>query len=100
MLQTLRLGPVIVDRSRYLPPIVRPLVQAAERGDDIVAPLLAIVRRFGFDDFTYATANYHLRPDSPAKNAGVGVNALTHDFDQALRPQGSANDIGACETAS
>jgi DNA-binding CsgD family transcriptional regulator len=64
VLQTLRLGPVIVDRSRYLPPVIRPLVQAAERGDDIVAPLLAIVRRFGFDDFTYATANYHLRPDN------------------------------------
>lgn len=64
MLNTLHLGPVIVDRSRYLPPTVRPLVQAAERGDDIVPPLRAIVRRFGFDDFTYATASYHLRPDN------------------------------------
>ena len=64
MLKVLHLGPVIVDRSRYLPPVVRPLVQAAERGDDIIAPLQAIVRRFGFDDFTYATANYHLRPDN------------------------------------
>jgi hypothetical protein len=48
----------------------------------------------------YADKDYHLRPDSPAKNAGVAVNALTHDFDQALRPQGGANDIGACEIAS
>ena len=45
VLKVLHLGPVIVDRSRYLPPVVRPLVHAAERGDDIIAPLQAIVRR-------------------------------------------------------
>jgi DNA-binding CsgD family transcriptional regulator len=41
-----------------------PLVRAAARGDDIVAPLQDIVRAFGFDSFMYATANYHRRPDN------------------------------------
>lgn len=64
MLQPLRLGPVSVDRARYLPPLLLPLVHAAARGDDIVPELLAVVRAFGFDSFMYATANYHLRPDN------------------------------------
>ena len=64
MLQPLRLGPVAVDRARYLPPLLLPLVHAAARGDDIVPELLAVVRAFGFDSFMYATANYHLRPDN------------------------------------
>ena len=64
MLQPLRLGPVAVDRARYLPPMLMPLVNAAARGDDIVAEVQALVRAFGFDSFMYATANYHLRPDN------------------------------------
>ena len=64
MLQPLRLGPVAIDRARYLPPILLPLVQAAARGDDIVPELQTLVRGFGFDSFMYATANYHLRPDN------------------------------------
>ena len=64
MLQPLRLGPVAVDRTRYLPPLLLPLVHAAPRGDDIVPALQAVVRAFGFDTFMYATANYHLRPDN------------------------------------
>ena len=64
MLRPLRLGPIAVDRTRYLPPMLAPLVDAATRGDDIVPALHAIVRGFGFDGFMYATANYHLRPDN------------------------------------
>lgn len=64
MLKPLHLGPVAIDRSRYLPPMLLPLVKAASRGDDLVPPLVDIVRGFGFDSFMYATANYHLRPDN------------------------------------
>jgi DNA-binding CsgD family transcriptional regulator len=64
VLHPLRLGPVAVDRERYLPPMLLPLVRAAARGDDIVPALQAVVRSFGFDSFMYATANYHLRPDN------------------------------------
>ena len=64
MLQSLRLGPIAVDRARYLPPMLAPLVDAAVRGADIAPALEAIVRGFGFDSFMYATANYHLRPDN------------------------------------
>jgi len=64
VLQPLRLGPVAIDRARYLPPILLPLVKAAARGDDIVPELQTLVRGFGFDSFMYATANYHLRPDN------------------------------------
>ena len=64
VLHPLRLGPVAVDRARYLPPLLLPLVRAATRGDDIVPALKKVVRAFGFDSFMYATANYHLRPDN------------------------------------
>jgi len=64
VLQPLRLGPVTIDRARYMPPLLLPLVRAAARGDDIVPEIEAVVRAFGFDSFMYATANYHLRPDN------------------------------------
>jgi len=62
--QNLRLAPVVVDRSRYLPPMLLPLVKAAKRGDDIVPALLTAVHGLGFSTFGYATANYHVRPDN------------------------------------
>jgi len=64
VLHPLRLGPVAIDRARYLPPPLLPLVRAAARGDDIVPEIQAVVRGYGFDSFMYATANYHLRPDN------------------------------------
>lgn len=64
MLTPLRLTPVTFDRSRYLPPPLLELIEAAGRGGDLVPAVLAIVRRFGFDGFLYATAGYHLRPNN------------------------------------
>ena len=64
MFQHLRLAPVVVDRSRYLPPILLPLVKAAKRGDDMLPVLLTAVHSLGFGTFGYATANYHVRPDN------------------------------------
>jgi DNA-binding CsgD family transcriptional regulator len=39
-------------------------VQAATNEKEVAPTVLAIVRRLGFDDFTYATARYHLRPNN------------------------------------
>jgi hypothetical protein len=64
MLTPLRLTPVQVDRTKYLPPLLLELVEAAEIGGDLVPAVLAIVRKLGFDGFLYATASYHLRPNN------------------------------------
>lgn len=64
MLTPLRLAPTRIDRSRYLPPMLLPLIEAAETGADLVPALLKVVQRFGFDSFMYATASYHLRPNN------------------------------------
>src|SRR5439155_22365555 len=57
VLQPLHLGHVTIDRARYLPPLLLPLVRAAARGDDIVPEVEAVVRAFGSDSFMYVTAN-------------------------------------------
>ena len=53
MLQTLRLGPAHVVGSEVLPPLLSPLVRAAEFGADLVPEIQSITRQFGFDSFTY-----------------------------------------------
>jgi hypothetical protein len=42
-------------------------------------------------------ADYHLKPGSPAIDAGVLLNEVTQDLEGQPRPQGSAYDIGAYE---
>ncbi|HUV67651.1 MAG TPA: right-handed parallel beta-helix repeat-containing protein [Sedimentisphaerales bacterium] len=41
--------------------------------------------------------DYHLRPDSPAVDAGITLENVVNDFDSNPRPQGTAYDIGAYE---
>lgn len=62
MLQTLRLGSVRLDPTRLLPPVLLPLVHAAERGFDLVPEIESITRHFGFDSFMYGVATSRL-PD-------------------------------------
>ena len=64
MLTPLRLTPLRVDRSKYLPPLLLELIEAAEKGGDLVPAVRAVVRKLGFDGFMYATASYHLRPNN------------------------------------
>jgi DNA-binding CsgD family transcriptional regulator len=64
VLTPLRLTPISVDRSRYLPPLLLELIETAERGGDVLPAVLTIVRKLGFDGFLYATASYHLRPNN------------------------------------
>jgi hypothetical protein len=49
-----------------------------------------------------ATDDYHLRSDSPARDAGVNLHdrGVVDDHDGVARPQGSAYDIGAYELRS
>ncbi len=41
--------------------------------------------------------DFHLKPGSPAINAGAKISLVTQDFSGAPRPQGAAYDIGAYE---
>jgi parallel beta-helix repeat protein len=41
--------------------------------------------------------NFHLRPDSPAIDAGQSLASVVDDFDDNPRPQGAGYDIGAYE---
>ena len=62
MLQPLRLGSLEgVKASHLVPPIVQPLVRAAQRGDDVAPIVLAIAEGFGFDGFMYG-ASLSLQP--------------------------------------
>ncbi len=63
MLYTLPLGPIRVDRSGLLPPIVLPLISAAEKGFDLVPEIEVVARHFGFDSFMYGVAMSPM-PDS------------------------------------
>jgi DNA-binding CsgD family transcriptional regulator len=64
VLKPLRLKPIRIDGSRYLPDSLAPLIEAAEAGEDLVPAVVAIMHKFGFDSFMYATASYHLRPNN------------------------------------
>src|ERR1041385_1107532 len=44
-----------------------------------------------------STGDFHLQPDSPARDAGTTVPTVMTDFDGLLRPQEAAYDIGAYE---
>lgn len=64
MLQPLILGRVKLPRaSTHVPPLVRPLLDAASRGEDVAPIALSIARSFGFDGFLYA-ASLSLRPNT------------------------------------
>src|SRR6266699_1109619 len=54
MLRNLAIGKVVLERAKYMPSALRPLVLAAEAGEPLEPPLTVIVRDFGFDSFMYA----------------------------------------------
>jgi DNA-binding CsgD family transcriptional regulator len=62
MLQPLCLGSLEDVKAAYLvPPIVQPLLRAAQQGEDVAPIVLAIANGFGFDGFLYG-ASLSLRP--------------------------------------
>jgi len=56
MLRSLHFGSASVDQSSVIPPIILPLVRAAECGFDLVSEVESITRQFGFDTFMYGVA--------------------------------------------
>jgi LuxR family quorum-sensing transcriptional regulator LasR len=56
MLRSLGPGKITLEGSRFLPPILSPLINAAKRGESLEPIVDAIVRMFGFDSFMYATS--------------------------------------------
>ena len=56
MLQTLGPGRLRLESTRFLPPVLSPLVSAAERGEPLEPAVEAIVRVLGFDSFMYGTS--------------------------------------------
>jgi hypothetical protein len=49
--------------------------------------------------FVSAPSDFALQAGSPARNVGVTIASVPHDFFQTARPQGIAYDIGAIEFA-
>lgn len=47
-----------------------------------------------------SSGDYHLSATSPARDAGLSVDAPLQDFDGATRPSGKAHDLGAYEVGS
>jgi Autoinducer binding domain len=67
MLQPFQLAPVTIDRSRYLPAMLTPLIQAAERGQHLLPALTDIVHAFGFDTFMYAFSGHTPKPANDSR---------------------------------
>lgn len=67
MLQPFQLAPVTIDRSRYLPSMLGPLIQAAEQGEHLLPALTAIVHGFGFDTFMYAFSGHTPKPANDSR---------------------------------
>jgi DNA-binding CsgD family transcriptional regulator len=66
MLQSLTLGQTKVATRGYIPPLLAPLVSAAESGRDLVPVIQSITRSFGFDTFMYGMCT-SVRPDHESR---------------------------------
>jgi len=66
MLQSLMLGQTRVARWSFIPPLLEPLMSAAESGRDLVPVIQSITRCFGFDTFMYGMCT-SLRPDHESR---------------------------------
>ena len=66
MLQTLRLEQTKVQTGGFIPPLLDPLVKAAEAGKDLVPVIESITKSFGFDSFMYGMST-SIRPDHESR---------------------------------
>ena len=67
MLHSLTPGGVTLEGARFLPQVLSPLIDAAERGEPLGPVVSAIVRMFGFDTFLYG-ASLSVRPGHEAQS--------------------------------
>lgn len=56
MLHSLGPGKIDLQGTRFLPPILSPLIAAAQQDEPLEPVVSAIIRMFGFDSFMYATS--------------------------------------------
>ena len=56
MLHSLGPGQVMLEGARFVPPILSPLITAAQRGEPLEPVVAALTHMFGFDSFMYATS--------------------------------------------
>jgi DNA-binding CsgD family transcriptional regulator len=66
MLQALRLGQAKIASWGFIPPMLDPLVKAADGGRDLVPVIESITRSFGFDTFMYGMCT-SVRPDHESR---------------------------------
>lgn len=66
MLQRLRPGQSKIPAWGFIPPILDPLVRAAEAGEDLVPIIESITESFGFDSFMYGVCT-SVRPDHQSR---------------------------------
>src|SRR5204862_5530399 len=66
MLQTLRLSQTKIPAWGFIPPVLEPLVRAAESGTDLVPIIESITKSFGFDSFMYGMCT-SVRPDHESR---------------------------------
>ena len=82
MLQPLCLGSLEDVKAAYLvPPIVQPLLRAAQQGEDVAPIVLAIANGFGFDGFLYG-ASLSLRPRQETRHAASRYLGEKTAYDQ------------------
>jgi DNA-binding CsgD family transcriptional regulator len=66
MLQALRLSQAKIPPWSFIPPILDPLVKAAESGRDLTPIIESITKSFGFDSFMYGMCT-SVRPDHESR---------------------------------
>lgn len=66
MLQSLVLNHPKIAPWGFIPPVLMPLVRAAEEGKDLVPVIQSVTKSFGFDTFTYGMST-SLRPDHESR---------------------------------
>lgn len=66
MLQSLHLSHTKIASWGFIPPLLDPLVRAAENGQDLVPVIQSITRSFGFDTFMYGMST-SVRPDHESR---------------------------------
>lgn len=66
MLQALRLSQAKIPAWSFIPPILDPLVRAAESGRDLTPIIESITKNFGFDSFMYGMCT-SVRPDHESR---------------------------------
>jgi len=66
MLQALRLSQTKIPSWGFIPPVLDPLVRAAESGRDLVPIIKSITENFGFDSFMYGMCT-SVRPDHESR---------------------------------